>query len=95
MDDSLKKIQDNLDSRYISIQRSNSLPFSAKERNDILKWCSPHPYMQHHKLAKQDVLPGTGQWLLSDPVFNNWKEDSASNILWLHGKPGAGKTKLV
>jgi adenylylsulfate kinase-like enzyme len=42
-----------------------------------------------------DVLPGTGQWLLSDPVFDKWKKESVSSILWLHGIPGSGKSKLA
>jgi len=43
----------------------------------------------------QGILTGTGQWLLSDPIFKKWKDDSASSILWLHGIPGSGKSKLV
>jgi len=43
----------------------------------------------------QGVLKGTGQWLLFDPIFKKWKDDSASSVLWLHGIPGSGKSKLV
>lgn len=41
------------------------------------------------------MLQGTGQWLLSDPIFKRWKKESVSSILWLHGIPGSGKSKLV
>lgn len=58
-------------------------------------WISPEPYLQHHEQSKKEILPGTGQWLLADPVFQRWKKDSASSILWLHGIQGSGKTKLV
>ncbi|OCK86545.1 ankyrin, partial [Cenococcum geophilum 1.58] len=64
-------------------------------RKKVLKWVSREPYIEHHKQAKQGVLSGTGQWLLSDPVFEKWKKESASSILWLHGIPGSGKSKLV
>ncbi|KAG9198591.1 hypothetical protein G6514_009833 [Epicoccum nigrum] len=64
-------------------------------RNDILKWLSPEPYRKHHVQASEDVLPGTGQWLLSEPSFKKWKNESASSILWLHGIAGSGKSKLV
>ena len=30
-----------------------------------------------------------------DPEFVKWRNDSASSILWLHGIPGSGKSKLV
>jgi len=67
----------------------------ASKRKDILLWMSPEPYMQHHEQTKEGVLSGTGQWLLSDPLFEKWKKESASSILWLHGIPGSGKSKLV
>jgi hypothetical protein len=41
------------------------------------------------------VLPGTGQWLLSDIAFETWKNESVSSLLWLHGMIGSGKSKLV
>ncbi|KAH7372269.1 hypothetical protein BKA66DRAFT_175722 [Pyrenochaeta sp. MPI-SDFR-AT-0127] len=64
-------------------------------RREILQWISNEPYIQYHNQAKEGVLTGTGRWLLSDPVFKRWKDDSASSILWLHGIPGSGKSKLV
>tara|TARA_R110002060_G_scaffold73361_3_gene82261 strand:+ start:204 stop:428 length:225 start_codon:yes stop_codon:yes gene_type:complete len=67
----------------------------ASQRMNILQWLSPEPYLAHHEQAKREVLPGTGKWLLSDPLFNRWKKESASSILWLHGALGSGKSKLV
>ncbi|KAF2796410.1 hypothetical protein K505DRAFT_415804, partial [Melanomma pulvis-pyrius CBS 109.77] len=80
MDDNLKNIQDDL---------------QASRRSEIVRWLSPEPYKQHHKQAMQGVLPGTGRWLLSDPDFKKWKDESASSILWLHGTQGSGKSKLI
>ena len=68
---------------------------SASERTKILQWISVEPYIKHHEQTKKDILDGTGQWLLLDPVFNKWKKESASSILWIHGIPGSGKSKLV
>ncbi|KAK7575405.1 hypothetical protein V3481_017365 [Fusarium oxysporum f. sp. vasinfectum] len=65
------------------------------KRTKILKWLSKEPYRKHHQLVKEDLIEGTGQWLLSDPIYQRWKKDSASSILWLHGIPGSGKSKLV
>ena len=76
-------------------QQNDDLLFLASKRADIVRWLSPEPYIQHHRQAKQGVLSGTGQWLLSDPVFKKWKGESASSILWLHGIPGSGKSKLM
>jgi hypothetical protein len=41
------------------------------------------------------VVAGTGRWLLEDRLFHKWKEESTSSILWLHGIPGSGKSKLA
>ena len=70
-------------------------PLLEIKRTEILRWISPEPYFQHHEQAKEGVLPGTGEWLLSDPIFKKWKRESVSSILWLHGIPGSGKSKLV
>ncbi|KAK2468826.1 hypothetical protein H9L39_19588 [Fusarium oxysporum f. sp. albedinis] len=78
--DELNKITDQLD---------------KTKRREILQWLSKEPYRKHHQLVREDVVEGTGQWLLSDPVYLQWKEESASSILWLHGIPGSGKSKLV
>ncbi|SPJ73916.1 uncharacterized protein FTOL_03646 [Fusarium torulosum] len=78
--DELTKITDQLD---------------KTKRREILQWLSKEPYRKHHQLVREGVVEGTGQWLLSDPIYLRWKEESASSILWLHGVPGSGKSKLV
>jgi len=70
------------------------MPLVSK-RTEILQWISSEPYLDHHNQMKDDVLLGTGEWLLSHPVFRKWKKESVSSILWLHGIPGSGKSKLV
>ncbi|KAF2194673.1 hypothetical protein K469DRAFT_686660 [Zopfia rhizophila CBS 207.26] len=83
----LRRMDDNLKNMHDYLQ--------ASRRAEIVRWLSPEPYIQHHKQATHGVLAGTGHWLLSDPIFKQWKDDSASSILWLHGTPGSGKSKLV
>ncbi|KFA71872.1 hypothetical protein S40288_07723, partial [Stachybotrys chartarum IBT 40288] len=80
MNDGLSMIQDDL---------------QASKRIKVLGWLSSQPYIQHHEQTKVGLIPGTGQWLLTDPVFQKWKKESASSIIWLHGIPGFGKSKLV
>ena len=65
------------------------------ERTKILLWISPEPYIAHHNQTVKDVLHGTGQWLMEDPLFRRWRRDSVSSIFWLHGISGSGKSKLV
>ncbi|KAM7197300.1 hypothetical protein V8F33_005728 [Rhypophila sp. PSN 637] len=76
----LKEIQDGLE---------------RETRAKILRAISNIQYSSHHKSARKGRLQGSGQWLLQKPEYRAWREDSASAVLWLHGIPGSGKTKLA
>ncbi|KAI8675457.1 hypothetical protein NCS57_00446900 [Fusarium keratoplasticum] len=66
-----------------------------KERNaEILQWLSGIPHLSDHDAARAGRVDGTGEWLLRHQVYNDWRNTSASMVLWLHGIPGCGKTKL-
>ncbi|RPA96813.1 hypothetical protein L873DRAFT_1845198 [Choiromyces venosus 120613-1] len=39
--------------------------------------------------------PGTGEWLFKDDRYKRWRKSDKSEILWLHGGPGIGKTMLA
>ncbi|KIM99246.1 hypothetical protein OIDMADRAFT_65994, partial [Oidiodendron maius Zn] len=67
----------------------------TEKRLGILQWLSTVPYEQHHQNVRKDRLLGSGMWLLSKSEFTLWRSSSVSSILWLHGIPGSGKTKLV
>jgi ankyrin repeat protein len=67
----------------------------ASERINILKWISPIPFASHHDRARDGRLTGTGQWLLNENAFGQWDSTELPPVLWLHGIPGAGKTKLT
>ncbi|KAK4213489.1 ankyrin repeat protein [Rhypophila decipiens] len=75
----LKEIQDGLE---------------RETRVKILRAISDIQYSSHHKSARKGRLQGSGQWLLQKPEYR-WRDDSASAVLWLHGIPGSGKTKLA
>ena len=76
----LRNIQDGLD---------------GTARLDILHWLSPVPYKKHHEQTRRDILTGTGTWLLHEQQLLDWQLSSSSSIMWLHGAPGSGKSKLV
>lgn len=80
MSEQLALIQDELD---------------QESRVKILRAISTIPYPTHHKVASQGRLVGSGQWLLEKHVYISWRASSSSSILWLHGIPGSGKTKLA
>ena len=53
------------------------------------------PYREHHKNSWKEVLHDSGLWVQLKKEYLEWKGSSASSVLWLHGIPGSGKTKLV
>lgn len=68
---------------------------SKSTRMRILRWLSHARPKQHHQTEANAHLEGSGTWLFNHPEFAKWREGSHSSILWLHGLPGCGKTKLV
>ena len=55
------------------------------ERQSILEWISGIHYEDNHQFARQGRTSGTGEWLLQDERYREWRASSASMILWLHG----------
>ena len=64
-------------------------------KTKILRAISTQPYGAHHKAVAKDRLPRTGQWLLELTSYQDWLSESSPSVLWLHGMPGCGKSKLV
>ncbi|KAF4965615.1 hypothetical protein FSARC_6602 [Fusarium sarcochroum] len=94
---SMKKIFTELRSPITRISADTSQLLQLAQEADrvaILKSLSTLPYPSHHQAAARGRLDGSGEWLLNHPSFNSWRGSSSSTILWLHGIPGCGKTKL-
>jgi Cdc6-like AAA superfamily ATPase len=66
-----------------------------KMRSAILESISGIKYIVQHKLANSGLVENSGQWFLNQPRFRQWRDESCSSVLWLHGIPGSGKTKLT
>jgi len=82
------------------IQMSNPIlamhdNFTKEERRKIFRWISEIEYTGHHHDFSKDLLPDSGRWLFESRPFIEWGQTSISSILWLHGIPGSGKTRLV
>lgn len=42
----------------------------------------------------KDITPGTCDWILQRPEFEHWRNGS-TDLLWIKGNPGTGKSSLV
>jgi hypothetical protein len=56
-----------------------------KESQEILDWLSPLNFWNKQNDTIQKREPGTGEWLLNDPLFLKWL-DGTNRILWCQGE---------
>ncbi|KAF8496201.1 hypothetical protein F5888DRAFT_415711 [Russula emetica] len=61
-------------------------------RESLMRWLSAPDSSINHNIARKAHHGGTAQWFLQGGIFNQWK--SSGSLLWVHGKPGSGKTVL-
>ncbi|KAE8325477.1 hypothetical protein BDV39DRAFT_206818 [Aspergillus sergii] len=81
----------NVDNTFQNIWRF----LDDEKREDVLRWISDIPFEYHHSVARTGCTADTGGWLFRQRDFQDWQLSDDSMIFWLHGIPGAGKTKLV
>lgn len=73
-------------------QRIVDLQFSEQYKN-ISAWLSAADPWTNHESARQRHETQTGDWLLQCKKYEKWKL-GRSNVLWMFGKAGCGKTVL-
>lgn len=65
-----------------------------EEQARLLRWLSTVPCRRQHTEIHRHTVPGTGSWLLQHQDFKSWLNSSSSQVLWLHGIAGCGKSIL-
>ncbi|KAF2120405.1 hypothetical protein BDV96DRAFT_324449 [Lophiotrema nucula] len=88
---SLKASMRSLSERVQDVWEKQESAYQGK----VLQWISGIPHLDHHAVAARGRTEDTGQWFLQRSEFKTWNERKEPMILWLHGIPGAGKTKLT
>ncbi|KAI1799968.1 hypothetical protein F4811DRAFT_541451 [Daldinia bambusicola] len=92
--DELRKLEEPIRRIDYHVQLVND-NLERNTRAQILKAISTIPYGAHHKAVRRGRLKDSGQWLFNKENYKIWRQESASSVLWLHGIPGCGKTKLA
>ncbi|KXG45996.1 uncharacterized protein PGRI_048520 [Penicillium griseofulvum] len=87
----VKDLTDSMSTTITAI----SANLQEKEAGDILKWISRIPYEDHHRSVCKGRTANTGGWLFEHAQYQKWRLSEKSTILWIHGIPGAGKTRLI
>jgi hypothetical protein len=68
---------------------------AEKKRRQVIEWLPSISFRTEQEDTYTRRIEGTGQWLLDNDVFQNWKTKSTSELLWVHGKHGCGKSYLA
>ena len=67
----------------------------SDKQHKIRLWLSGVDPSLNYNRALRKRHKGTGNWLIEDDIFRDWKQDPGSDsIIWLYGIPGCGKTIL-
>ncbi|KAI0300207.1 hypothetical protein BC826DRAFT_931747, partial [Russula brevipes] len=78
---------------FVSVGSGSSIPLTGEQlRQDIQKWLSsPDPSTNHNtaRNVQHEVKP---TWFFDGGIYQEWK--SSPSLLWIHGKPGSGKSIL-
>ncbi|KAF5336202.1 hypothetical protein D9758_017778 [Tetrapyrgos nigripes] len=82
----------NSNNRYIQMG-DNILVRNINESSEIQKWINAPDSSMNFIAAYDKIAEGTGEWLLQDSRFVEWK--GKGGLLWLQGKAGSGKTFLL
>ncbi|KAF8497792.1 hypothetical protein F5888DRAFT_1923183 [Russula emetica] len=63
-------------------------------RQDLRRWLSPPDPSTNHNIACNAHHKGTATWFFEGRTYNEWKSTDSESLLWIHGKPGSGKSIL-
>ncbi|KAJ5338643.1 hypothetical protein N7452_005371 [Penicillium brevicompactum] len=56
---------------------------------------NPAEDMARIESSKGFLLAGSCGWILTHPSFKEWEDSGTSQLLWIRGNPGKGKTMLL
>src|SRR5690606_27958800 len=69
--------------------------FAEKQKEYLLGWLGAVDSRQDYEVYKSDHIPGTSEWLFEEERLQVWLSTDRSDVFWLSGKAGTGKTYLA
>lgn len=85
-----KQWRDRLESQVATKEKDRI----NRDRQSVIAWLALENLPQDDNCEKllRDCLPRSCDWVLEQEKVASWvKTDSKLPVVWLHGKPGAGK----
>ncbi|KAH9036060.1 hypothetical protein EDB84DRAFT_1675873 [Lactarius hengduanensis] len=93
IDNNVSGIDDDVRGVDVKVQVVNDQLQSGNQLRDSLrKWQSPPDPSTNHNIAGDRQHEGTAEWFPESNQFESWKV--TGSLLWIHGKPGSGKSVL-
>ncbi|KAI0271192.1 hypothetical protein BGY98DRAFT_1179495, partial [Russula aff. rugulosa BPL654] len=74
------------------VRETNAEEKRSHLRKGLQNWLSPPDPSTNHNIERKAHHKGTTSWFFQDGIFEEWKR--SSSLLWIHGKPGSGKSVL-
>ncbi|KAF8496174.1 hypothetical protein F5888DRAFT_1835294 [Russula emetica] len=87
-------IHDGREAKMVIQQTANDVDQIKREqlRDNVHKWLSPSDPSKNHNIACRTHHKKTAKWFFQGRIYEEWK--STGSLLWVHGKPGSGKSVL-
>ncbi|KZN89462.1 Ankyrin repeat domain-containing protein [Penicillium chrysogenum] len=89
----LLKVRENTDDILHSLRKQTG-PQTASARDEFLKVLYTSCY-EDHKDRNQEAVQGTCEWFTTNPLFEGWRDNTSSCLLWVSADPGCGKSVLA
>ncbi|KAH9166455.1 hypothetical protein EDB89DRAFT_218772 [Lactarius sanguifluus] len=88
----LRELTATIDSMQQMASDINKIRRDQMQR-DSKNWLCPPDPSKNYNIGCKSHRDGTASWLFQASVFTEW--DAKGSLLWIHGKPGSGKTILL
>ncbi|KAN0139154.1 hypothetical protein V8E53_003043 [Lactarius tabidus] len=87
-------IDDSTQARSVILHAANDIDeIKWNQFIQLLRsWLSPADPSTNHNIARKVQHTGTAAWLFQGQIIIKWK--SIGSLLWIHGKPGSGKSVI-
>jgi hypothetical protein len=97
---SLERLQEARDARLQSQTKFAAIELGQNHTKmlDVIQWLSATDSDTDQEVftSTRHDIPDTGRWILNETKVKSWLDPNQSSvpIIWLNGKPGAGKPAL-
>ncbi|KAF8490662.1 hypothetical protein F5888DRAFT_1098085 [Russula emetica] len=92
VDDRVQDIGNHISIRVQGVDDKLDQANRNQLRDNLLRWLSPRDPSTNHNIASKAHHNGTAEWFFRGGIYSRWK--STGSFLWIHGKPGSGKSVL-